>query len=206
MARRASAINSRASVFLNVPYDERFRRQYVAYVVGVTFLGFEPVATLAITGGTRRLEKIIQQIQSCAYSVHDLSRVELDRNPPCTPRFNMPFELGLAVAVSGIASAHIWFVFESTPYRLQKSLSDLNGTDPHVHDGTVRGIMRELNNAFIRTHNRPTVPDMIRAYRIVSRRLTEIVRESGAKSLFEASAFQGLSYAARLAVESVRRS
>jgi hypothetical protein len=36
--------------------------------------------------------------QSCSYSVHDLSRVQIDRNPPATPRFNMPFELGLGEA------------------------------------------------------------------------------------------------------------
>jgi len=32
------------------------------------------------------------------YSFHDLSRVELDKKLPPTPRFNMPFELGLVVA------------------------------------------------------------------------------------------------------------
>lgn len=195
------------AVFLNIPYDERFRTLYLAYTVGLVHLGFEPHATLSIPGGTRRLDKIFQEIQRCAFSIHDLSRVELDRKPPCsTPRFNMPFELGLAVAWSKTASErnHKWFVFESKPFRVQKSLSDLNGTDPHIHDGTVKGILRELNNAFVRTRNRPTVPQMMQTYRLVSRRLAEILKDAGAKTLFEASAFQSLCYAAKLASDAVR--
>ncbi len=39
-------------------------------------------------------------------------------------------------------SKHVWFVCESRNYRLAKSLSDLNGTDPFIHDGTVEGIFR----------------------------------------------------------------
>jgi hypothetical protein len=172
------------------------------------YLGFEPRATLGISGGTPRLDKIFAEIKKCAFSIHDLSRVELDRKPPCsTPRFNMPFELGLAVAWSKetAGKSHKWFVFESRPYRVQKSLSDLNGTDPNIHDGTVKGVLRELNNAFVRTHNRPSIPDMLQAYRLVSRSLKAIVEDAGAKSLFEASAFQSLCFAAKAASETVRR-
>jgi hypothetical protein len=87
---------------------------------------------------------------------HDLSRVELDRSFPPTPRFNMPFELGLAIG----SRQHSWFVFESKTRRLQKSLSDLNGTDVYVHEGTPRGVFRELSNAFVRSKRQPTVQEM----------------------------------------------
>jgi hypothetical protein len=50
--------------------------------VGVIELGLQPRATLAIPGGSARLNRIIDLIQSFAYSVHDLSRVQLGRNPP----------------------------------------------------------------------------------------------------------------------------
>ena len=97
------------AVFLNIPYDARFSRLYLAYIVGLTELGLEPRATLGIPGGERRLNRILALIQSCRYSIHDLSRIEIDRNPPQTPRFNMPFELGndnhLASAQSG--SSHL---------------------------------------------------------------------------------------------------
>src|SRR5206468_1185611 len=75
----------------------------------------------------RRLERIVRLLRNCRSSFHDLSRVSLDRNPPVTPRFNMPFELGLAVSPRR-SRAHEWFVFEERRHRLMKSLSDLNGT------------------------------------------------------------------------------
>jgi hypothetical protein len=60
----------------------------------------------------------------------------------------MPFELGLSVAFEKTAKSQTrgWFVCESQSYRLAKSLSDLNGTDPFIHDGTIEGVFRELGN------------------------------------------------------------
>ncbi len=71
-----------------------------------------PRATLEIPGGARRLDRILELIRSCAYAIHDLSRVELDAHKPRTPRFNMPFELGLSVAYekSSKKRKHEWFV------------------------------------------------------------------------------------------------
>ena len=84
-----------ARVFLNIPYDDPFQSLCLAYICGITAFGFFPRATLEIPGGSRRLDRIFKLIQSCRFSVHDLSRVELDKKFPPTPRFNMPFELGL---------------------------------------------------------------------------------------------------------------
>jgi hypothetical protein len=184
------------AVFLNIPYDQGFRSLYLAYIVGLVYLGFEPRTTLGLPDGTRRLDKILEEIQGCRYSIHDLSRVSLDRNPPfITPRFNMPFELGLAVAWEKLNPAdHTWFVFEAKVFRVLKSLSDLNGTDPRIHGNQPVGIMRELSNAFVRQRNRPTVPQMMSAYRAVCRELTRIIEDAGAESLFEARAFRDLCF------------
>lgn len=193
---------SRNAVFLNIPYDNKFRKLYLAYIVGLTHLGLEPRATLGIPGGERRLDRILELIKSCRYSIHDLSRVELERAAPRVPRFNMPFELGLAVTWSKMYPArHTWFVCEAQNRRLLKSLSDLNGTDPNIHDGTAEGVMRELGNAFVRDRGMPTVPKMMSAYRILSRKAEEIRKDAGGQSLFEARAFRDLCFAARVAAE-----
>ena len=42
-----------------------------------------------------RLARIVSLIDECDLSLHDISRTEL--NPNRLPRFNMPFELGLAM-------------------------------------------------------------------------------------------------------------
>ena len=190
---------SEKAVFLNIPYDERFLRLYIAYISGLIHLGLDPRATIEIPGGRNRLDKIIDLIRSCRYSIHDLSRVELDRTPPATPRFNMPFELGLAVASAKLDSVpHDWFVFETVHRRASKSLSDLSGTDPNIHHGTVEGVMRELCNAFVRQsrEERVSVPEMMKTYRAVSLLAGDIQRKTRARSLFEASAFQQIYFAA----------
>ena len=143
------------AIFLNIPYDDRFRRQYLAYCRWV-------ISTGSSTEGYPRdsrwrcLDRILALIQSCRYSIHDLSRVEIDRKPPPTPRFNMPCELGLTITWQKLnPSRHTWFVFESRRRRLQKSLSDLDGSDPNILGATVEGIMRELCNAFVRRRGEP---------------------------------------------------
>jgi hypothetical protein len=183
----------RNSVFLNVPYDSRFQPLYFAYIVGLTELGLTPKATLAIPGGVARLDRIFALIQRCGYSVHDLSRVEVDRTPPATPRFNMPFELGMAIAWAKLNPArHTWFVCESINRRAQKSVSDLNGTDFNIHDGTPEGVMRELSNAFVRRTERATVPQMMRSYRRLKRLLPTLKSNAGTDNIFSARMFADL--------------
>lgn len=140
---------ARESGFLNIPYDERYANLYFAFIAGLCAFGVTPRATLEITSGERRLDRIFALMTSCEYSFHDLSRVQLDKKAPRTPRFNMPFELGVLLGwlKANGKHTHGWFVFESVKRRLQKSLSDLDGTDPHIHDGQVRGVFRELSNA-----------------------------------------------------------
>jgi hypothetical protein len=49
----------------------------------------------------------------------------------------MPFELGLTV---GMADAdHAWIVCETRRHRVSKPLSDLDGTDVYIHNGTAHG-------------------------------------------------------------------
>lgn len=186
------------AVFLNIPYDERFRKLYLAYIVGLTQLGLQPHATLGIPGGARRLDRILALIQGCRYSIHDLSRVQLDRTLPLTPRFNMPCELGMTVTWQILnPSRHTWFVFESRHRRLQKSLSDLDGSDPNIHGGTVEGVMRELCNAFVRHGAAPSVPEMMRTYRRVVGQLNEVLINAGTTSVFEARVFEDLCFVSR---------
>ena len=179
-------------VFLNVPYDEEFSSLYVAYIVGLIQLGLVPHLASEIPGGDRRLNRIIQLIQSCHYSIHDLSRVELSSAPGAAPRFNMPLELGMTITWQILnPDQHTWFVLESEPYRLQKSASDLNGTDAYIHSGTVEGVFRELCNAFPRDQ-RPSVPKMLEVYRLVDSALNSIFKKNGTRNPYSRSVFLDL--------------
>ena len=76
------------SAFLNIPYDGAFQDLYLAYIAGITAFGLVPKATLEVPGGKRRLDLIQRLVQDCRYSLHDLSRVEINPKRPPTPRFN----------------------------------------------------------------------------------------------------------------------
>jgi hypothetical protein len=181
------------SVFLNIPYDEAFETLYVAYIVGLTQLGLRINATLAVTN-QGRLDTIINLIDQSDFSIHDLSRIESSRG---VPRFNMPVELGLALYRSHVAKGkHQVFIFESKRYRAQRSTSDVNGIDPQIHKGTAKGLMAGLRNIFRQPSDVTTVPEMLASYRAVKRKLPELRRNSGGKSLFEAAVFQDITVAA----------
>lgn len=190
--------HAKVSLFLNIPYDSSFRDLYLAYIAGISSFGLVPRATLEIPGGERRLDRILALIRTCKYSLHDLSRVQLDLHSPKTPRFNMPFELGLAVCWQKVKSAkHTWFVFETMHRRAEKSLSDLSGTDVYIHNGNVRGIFTQLCNAFVRLKSQPTTKDMEGTYLDLKALLPRLQLQSGARSPFEARIFRDLVVAAR---------
>jgi hypothetical protein len=181
------------SAFLNIPHDDQYTKLYLAFIAGLCAFGLNPRATLEIANGERRLDRIFSLMTSCGYSFHDLSRVQLDRAAPRTPRFNMPFELGLLLGWQKTkAPRHTWVVFESVKRRLPKSLSDLDGTDPLIHGGTVRGVFRELSNALVKSRNNPDLHHMNRIYRGIKKASPLIMRSVGARTLFGARVFKRL--------------
>jgi hypothetical protein len=203
---KATARISPKTAFINVPYDDRFQDLYLAFIAGLTAFGLDPRATLEIPGGARRLDRIFELITSCQYSFHDLSRVQLDRKRPQAPRFNMPFELGLVLGwlKTSKTSDHTWFLFESVKRRVSKSLSDLDGTDPYIHDDRPKGVFRELGNALVRSADQPSVRQMTAIYRNIKTASPLIVRNAGAKSLFETRVFRQLVVMAREYAELAR--
>lgn len=89
------------------------------------------------------------------------------------------------------------FALETKGRRLQKSLSDLGGTDVYIHGGRPRGVFRELCNALVRAGHQPTVEEMTDVYRGLVEVLPEIKERAGAKSAFEARVFADLIVTAR---------
>ena len=192
LKQQRSLLNAK-TVFLNIPYDRKYEPLYLAFIAGLCGFGLIPHATVEITGSARRLDRIISLIRRCRYSFHDLSRVQLDRTRPSTPRFNMPFELGLAVArAKNQRGTHEWFVFEALPHRLKKSLSDLDGTDPYIHQSTWQGVLRALANALSRTSNPPAPSELSEIYRDLRKAAREIKDKLDGGSLFEARPFKEL--------------
>lgn len=105
----------------------------------------------------------------------------------------MPFELGLSVLrASKNPSKHSWFLFESQNWRILKSLSDLNGTDPYIHGGTEEGVFRELVKAFVRLDRQPSVKQMQDLFSGLSSVLPRIMADAGVTDPFNARAFKDI--------------
>jgi hypothetical protein len=185
------------AAFINVPYDAQYEPLFLALIAGLAGFGLAPQAVLQIPGSKRRLDRILGLIGRCRYSFHDLSRVELDAKHPRTPRFNMPFELGLAVAWAQRGNPkHKWYVLESRRYRLAKSLSDLDGTQVYVHGGTPTGVLKLLTNALARSTHEPTVQQLKAVYQDVRKAAEQIKKVHATCDVFDTRPFLDLVYAA----------
>jgi len=133
----------------------------------------------------------LELISACGYSFHDLSRVQLSAG---APRFNMPFEVGLAVATARWYPKHQWFVFEARPFRVQQTLSDLSGTDAYIHRAQARGLLIALSDALVRATKQPTFDELDETYRFLRDKSNGTRRIYG--TLFGARAFRYLVVAA----------
>jgi len=131
--RRRSPAYATKGVFLNIPFDDEYEDCFVALIAGVAGLGLKPTSVLDVPASHQRLQRIFEHLSNCRYSIHDLSRVELSRGR--YPRFNMPFEAGLASALVLTGRGHERFLFEARRYRIARTCSDLDGVDVKIHGG-----------------------------------------------------------------------
>jgi hypothetical protein len=155
-----------------------------------------PTAAVRDPSSRFQLERIYELIAGSDFSFHDLSWMSLDRVPPRTPRLNMAFELGLAVAHARTAGTdHQWFVFDTVPYRLDKALSDLGGIRARIHDRTPESVLRALMNALGRQNHQPTLSNLVSIYRDVERMATRI-KADYSSDLFDTRPFADLAYVA----------
>jgi len=113
----------------------------------------------------------------------------------------MPFELGMTVGIDD--PGHKWIVCESKRRRINKSLSDLDGTDAYIHEGTVAGVFRELGKAFVRSRRKPTVSEMMQIYRLLRSNLKKLLRDAGESSPFSARVFSDLCVLASAAADRI---
>lgn len=148
-----------ANVFLNVPYDDKYEPILIALTAALVALGRIPRLTFEVADdGRGRLQRIIELINRCPISFHDLSAVELP------VRFNMPFELGLACAIQHTRKKHRYFILEEKPYRLDVHLSDLKGVDPKIHEGEPETAIAAVLEVLDKPGYRPNTGEVMDLY------------------------------------------
>jgi hypothetical protein len=115
----ARARTAPSDVFINVPFDAEYENTFLALIASLVGLGLNPRCVLEVPPAIDRLRRLYSLIRSCPFSLHDLSRVQVGRTGPFrVPRFNMPFELGLAAAVALDNDQHQWRVLPAASCQL----------------------------------------------------------------------------------------
>lgn len=134
--------NSR-NVFVNCPFDADFRSCFEALLFAVykvrCALEDDDAANI-------RFDKLRRLIRESPRTIHDLSRTELGAND--LPRFNMPFELGLAMGAKHFGNPrqrrNTALIMVRQRYTLPAYLSDLSGSDPTAHHGDPSNVIRAV--------------------------------------------------------------
>lgn len=144
------------SVFINCPFDGAYEPIFRGIIFAVHHMGLKPRSALEISdGGQLRLDKIFGLIENCKYSIHDISRTELDSNHGL-PRFNMPFELGLDLGCRKFGKRHATktaLILDVERYRYQKFISDIAGLDIEEHRGSIATAITVVRNWLRHSYN-----------------------------------------------------
>jgi hypothetical protein len=124
------------NVFINCPFDAEYAPIFEAIVFAVHDAGFNArCAREQLDSSEIRVQKIVRLIGASKYSIHDLSRTELD-HVTALPRFNMPLELGIDLGCKAFSGAHRTkklLIFDADQHRYRQYLSDIGGQDIHRH-------------------------------------------------------------------------
>ncbi len=140
------------SVFLNVPFDDRYRSLFDALVFAVHDCGFVARSAFETDDATQvRILKLLEIIRSSKYGIHDISRTGLTlAGTRRLPRFNMPLELGLFMGAKhfGTAQQHAkrGLVLDRDRYRYQIFCSDIAGQDIRAHGNSPAKAIRAVRN------------------------------------------------------------
>lgn len=137
-------------VFINCPFDKDYEPLLRAMVFAIRDLNLKPGSAMHLSdGGQPRINKILELIENCRFSIHDISRTELDPIHGF-PRFNVPFELGLDLGCKKYRKSarkeKLLLILDIDRERYRTFLSDIAGQDIANHNGSIEalvGIVRD---------------------------------------------------------------
>lgn len=149
------------SVFINCPFDKEYGKFFHALVFTIYRCGFLPRCAKEIDDAmTSRIDKILKIIEKCKYGIHDISRVNIDRNE--FSKLNMPFELGLFWGASKLGNAKqkekIATIIVGNEYDLGKYFSDLNGVHIKKYKNNEIKLIIETRNWLLKSSRSRTIP------------------------------------------------
>ena len=154
--------NYNDNVFINCPFDAKYKSLFDAMVFAVHDCGFIPRCALEDDDASEvRIDKIYHIIADRRYEIHDISRTELDRDSDL-PRFNMPLELGIFLGAKRFGveeqKRKKCLVLDREQYRYQQFISDIAGQDIQAHNNSSREVITRVRNWIRTASRRETIP------------------------------------------------
>jgi hypothetical protein len=143
------------NIFINCPFDPAYTPLFNALVFTIHALGWRARCSLeADNAAAIRLGEIMNIIAQCRFSIHDISRTEIDPNTGL-PRFNMPLELGVDLGCRRFGRAFqqekVCLILDSDRYRYRNFISDIAGQDIRAHRNQPEEAIRQVRN-WLTTH------------------------------------------------------
>lgn len=160
-------------VFLNCPFDDQYRLLFNAIIFVIYRCGFAPVSGLSENNAMdNRIDKIARMIQNSSFTIHDISRTQLDSKSKL-PRFNMPFELGIWYGLKYFGKSAKRkinaLILEENKYKYRKYISDISGIDVAFHNNKPAAaidVVREWLNTASERKNVPAPSIIIKEYQL----------------------------------------
>jgi hypothetical protein len=181
-----AAEDNSTDIFVNVPYDKGYEPLFITLIGTLIFLGQKPRCAAEIReSGEGRLARLYKLLSDCTTSIHDLSRVG-------APRFNMPFELGIACGLNYLSQhEYAIIVLDAKPRRLDRTLSDYKACDPLIHNNKCDDMIACLLDVFD-IDNPPQSSQLRTSTKLLRSVAHELKREMGIDNLFRPNAYRSL--------------
>lgn len=138
------------SVFINAPFDARYRSIFNALVFTIHDCGYVARSALQIEDSSAiRVDNITALIRSSKFGIHDISRAGIDKRSRLA-RFNMPLEPGLFLGAKRFGvreqKQKRCLILDTKKYRYQVFCSDIAGQDIREHSNRVDDAIRATRN------------------------------------------------------------
>lgn len=180
------AVNAARNVFINCAFDDAFAAGFQALVFAVTACGFIARCAREMDDASEtRIDKLYRIVEQSRFSIHDLSRTELDPHHRL-PRFNMPLELGIFLGAKHFGDEgnrqKRCLVLDIEKYRFQKFVSDLAGMDITDHGGDARRMVGRVRDWLVTVSRRRSIPStaaILESYDAFRTALPGIAQDNG---------------------------
>lgn len=176
------------NVFVNCPFDNKYKKLQEAVIFTIFDCGFYPRCALEeINSGAVRFAKIKKIISESQFGIHDLSRTEIDKKSKL-PRFNMPLELGVFLGASELGSKKQkkkrCLILDKKKYRYQQFISDLAGHDIESHNNNENALIKCIRDWLSNQTKRKNIPgasEIIKRFKRFKRDLPLMCKEAPIK-------------------------